>query len=262
MTRYVLDDGRRSFVLDASGSTALLRFDGAHEVYALETAPGPRGSVIYRLDTGRPMLRVAPHGGATAYTREAGRLGQPARSIGAADPIPGPSLPLPPAPIPTPPVVAAFAADGLVSTAEPLAPLGDLGVADPLSVSAEAALSASTAPAAPLDPNIEALDAALRITARRLERLGASNVRLDAASEPAGAMADALNVTRTGLVSADRLKPGSVASLTLVRVITGEAADVTWNEGVLTVTVAPDDGYAGRPSSARVRRAVVAGVKG
>lgn len=48
-----------------------------------------------------------------------------------------------------------------------------------------------------------------------------------------------------------------IDGLRLISIVEGSRAGVTYSRGVLTVTVNPDDGMAGRPSSARVIRAIL-----
>ena len=67
VAKYVAGDDRE-FVLDRSGPSALLKFEGDDEVWALRPSPGPRGDVIYRDDTGRPVVRATRLGGVTVFT--------------------------------------------------------------------------------------------------------------------------------------------------------------------------------------------------
>jgi hypothetical protein len=81
IARYVAGD--ESFVLDRSGETPLLRFEGDREVWALRAAPGPRGDVIYKDDLGRPVIRATRLGGLTVFTPDQPD-GLPAAAAGAA----------------------------------------------------------------------------------------------------------------------------------------------------------------------------------
>ena len=67
VARYVAGDDRE-FVLDRTGPSALLKFEDDPEVWALRPSPGPRGDVIYRDDTGRPVVRATRLGGVTVFT--------------------------------------------------------------------------------------------------------------------------------------------------------------------------------------------------
>lgn len=78
--RYAVETGRRTFVLEPAGEGALMRFDGAFEVFALTASPGPRGDTIYRLDTGEEFVRLTGLGGATLFPRER-REGVPATRL-------------------------------------------------------------------------------------------------------------------------------------------------------------------------------------
>ena len=69
VAKYVAGDDRE-FVLDRSGPSALLKFEGDDEVWALRPSPGPRGDVIYRDDTGRPVVRATRLGGVTVFTSD------------------------------------------------------------------------------------------------------------------------------------------------------------------------------------------------
>ena len=69
VAKYVAGD-EREFVLDRSGPSALLKFEGDDEVWALRPSPGPRGDVIYRDDTGRPVVRATRLGGLTVFTND------------------------------------------------------------------------------------------------------------------------------------------------------------------------------------------------
>lgn len=63
--RYVSGAGQ-SFILDTSGSRALMRFERSTEVWVLRPTPAPRGDIIYRNDNGDQVLKVTPDGGVTS----------------------------------------------------------------------------------------------------------------------------------------------------------------------------------------------------
>ncbi len=67
VAHYMAGDGDR-FILDRSGSVALLRFDRSDEIWALHPTPAPGGDVIYRNDLGQPVLRATRLGGLTLFT--------------------------------------------------------------------------------------------------------------------------------------------------------------------------------------------------
>ena len=69
VARYVAPD-ERAFVLDRSGQTPLLKFEGSQEVWVLRPAPGPRGDVIYKDDLGRQVVRASRMGGMTVFTAD------------------------------------------------------------------------------------------------------------------------------------------------------------------------------------------------
>ena len=69
VARYVAEEDR-SFILDRSGQTPLLKFEDNAEVYALRPTPGPGGDVIYKDDTGRAVARASRLGGLTVFTSD------------------------------------------------------------------------------------------------------------------------------------------------------------------------------------------------
>ena len=69
VAKYVAPDDR-AFVLDRSGQTPLLKFEGSQEVWVLRPAPGPRGDVIYKDDLGRQVVRASRMGGMTVFTAD------------------------------------------------------------------------------------------------------------------------------------------------------------------------------------------------
>lgn len=99
VARYLSNDGDR-FVLDRTGSYALLRFERSDEVWALRSAPAPGGDVLYKNDVGEPVLRATRLGGVTLFTDHSPD-GEPAEMIG-------------PAPPSRPPHVAPAALPGIV----------------------------------------------------------------------------------------------------------------------------------------------------
>ena len=67
IARYEIDATSR-FVLDRGRGGALLKFETSPEVWALTAVMGPRGDVIYKNDTGAPVLRATRLGGVTLFT--------------------------------------------------------------------------------------------------------------------------------------------------------------------------------------------------
>ena len=95
VARYVAGQGL-SFTFDrsADAAAALLKFDGAPEVWVLEPSPGPGGVTIYRNDVGDQVLRVTRLGGVTLFTPRSPE-GIPAGLLGdAQDLTPPPMVPL------------------------------------------------------------------------------------------------------------------------------------------------------------------------
>jgi hypothetical protein len=74
-------------------------------------------------------------------------------------------------------------------------------------------------------------------------------------------VADAATITAEALTRMAALREGRpyLDRLRSVRIVVGKRADARFDNGVLTVVVAPDKGVAGRPSSGRVAQAVVDG---
>ncbi|WP_394762299.1 DUF4908 domain-containing protein [Phenylobacterium sp.] len=83
--RYVSEDGD-VFTLDRTGAKALLKFDGAFEVWALQPQQAPRGDTIYKNDLGEPVVRATRLGGITIFTEH--------RPDGEAAALAGPGQPL------------------------------------------------------------------------------------------------------------------------------------------------------------------------
>jgi hypothetical protein len=82
IARYVSGDGDR-FVFDRTGNVALMRFEGAEEVWALRATPAPSGDTIYKNDVGETVLRSSRLGGLTLFTTH-NPGGEPAQLVGAA----------------------------------------------------------------------------------------------------------------------------------------------------------------------------------
>jgi hypothetical protein len=81
--RYEIDQGG-AFIFDRSTPRPLLKFDDSPEIWALQSAPGPRGDVIYRDDLGEPLLRATRIGGMTVFTDK--RPGGSAAALDGASP--------------------------------------------------------------------------------------------------------------------------------------------------------------------------------
>ena len=83
VARYRIDLGE-SFVLDRQGrDTALIKFDGEAEVWALKGVPGAHGDVIFKNDVGEAMMRATRFGGVTLFTASSPQ-GAPAMLSGGA----------------------------------------------------------------------------------------------------------------------------------------------------------------------------------
>lgn len=71
--RYVSADGSIGVELDRSGDPPLLRFDDSPEILVLSARPATRGDVMLRDESGLPVLRVTPFGGATLFRSDTPR---------------------------------------------------------------------------------------------------------------------------------------------------------------------------------------------
>lgn len=67
IARFVSEEGR-VFILYRTQPVPMLKFDDSPEVWALAPSPAPRGDVIYRDETGEPVLRATRLGGLTLFT--------------------------------------------------------------------------------------------------------------------------------------------------------------------------------------------------
>ena len=90
VAKYVAGEDR-AFILDRSGGAPLLQFEGSAEVWVLRPAPGPRGDVIYKDDTGREVVRASRLGGLTVFTADR-PAGLPAALAGQAASIRPPAI--------------------------------------------------------------------------------------------------------------------------------------------------------------------------
>ena len=198
VARFVADD--RAFVLDRSGETPLLRFEGEQEIWALRAMPGPRGDVIYKDDLGRPVLRATRLGGVTVFTSDR-PSGLPAAVSGAAGAI----------------RPAAFSAVQLWRHM----------------VRQSARVS--------------------RAIGRKIEFVAQE---VDAGEE--AVYADTFTVTATGLSKAAPVmrRGGALDEVQTVEFVEGKRAGAVVRGESITITLAPDDGLAGRPSSERVLTSV------
>jgi hypothetical protein len=199
VAKYVADD--REFVLDRSGPNALLRFANQGEVWALKPSPGPRGDVIYRDDTGRPVLRATRLGGLTVFP--------PDRPSG---------LP------------AALAGD------------------------AEALKPAALSPGRLLQRVAQASYRASRAAGHLIP----FEFVPDATQATAAYFADAAAVAAEGVVRAAGRRKGraTLSRLRKVEFDTGRQPGVAVTGEELAITIAPQHGLAGRPSSERIAEAL------
>lgn len=70
LARFRADTGD-TFVLEVVHSgPALLKYDDSGEVWSLSPTNGPRGDTIYKNDVGEPMLRTTRMGGLTIFSRD------------------------------------------------------------------------------------------------------------------------------------------------------------------------------------------------
>ena len=203
VARYVTSVGRRSFIFDrlAIAPEALLKFDGAPEVWVLEPSPGPGGVTIYRNDVGERVLAVTSLGGLTLY------LGAP---------------------------------EGV--------PVSFQGEADELLLP-------------PVIPDRILLERSVQASERcsraAQHSVTVNPVNMTPATSPL--FLDAITITTDAVVSLGRRKDGKgfLSKLDRVLFITGAKPDVGFSGSVLTITLTPGRGYAGRPSSNRIIKAAL-----
>jgi hypothetical protein len=70
LARFRADSGD-TFILEVVRSgPALLKYDDSGEVWALNPTTGPRGDTIYKNDVGEPMVRTTRLGGLTVFSRD------------------------------------------------------------------------------------------------------------------------------------------------------------------------------------------------
>lgn len=200
VARYRLEVGE-SFVLDRQGrDSALIRFEGGSEVWALKGVPGPHGDMIFKNDVGEPVMRATRYGGVTLFSASSPQ-GAPAMLEGGA--------------------VA-------LRTASPIGPQALFAVLAASSVRASRAVGRAVA-----------FDADLPEAAARFDWLFA-----DAAQLAADAFARTASQGRRAMA----------ARFSTVRFLPGRRADVAADRGgVVRITVATDQGVAGRPSSRRIQ---------
>jgi hypothetical protein len=85
VARFVIQEGG-AFILDRSRRPALIKFDDAPEVWALEQSRGPRGDIIFKNDVGDIFLRATKLGGMTVFTSRRPE-GSAAALVGSAAPL-------------------------------------------------------------------------------------------------------------------------------------------------------------------------------
>jgi hypothetical protein len=201
--RYSPADGQ-SFVVDRPATPdLLLRFDDTSEVLVLKPTSGPRGDVIYKDDTGQPILRATRLGGLTLFTQS--------RPAGAPAAWSGESQPLKLPPLPSPNVL--------------------------FQTLVQASLKASRA-------------------AQHLVMFEAQELRPQDVTPASGAVfADAAWTTAEAFARmAGRGPQGRqlAARFAKVQFIPGREPSAHVTGTVIQITVSPERGFAGRPSSARI----------
>jgi Domain of unknown function (DUF4908) len=210
--RYRADTGD-TFVLEiTTGGPAFLKYDDSGEVWALDPTTGPRGDTIYKNDVGEPMLRATRLGGMTVFTRD-----QPSG------------------------VAAAF--EGAA---------GDLHnmINGPIAIlHALVQASARASQAAGRRVEFEA-----GCTAHARDRPACpSDADLTPGSE--GVFADAANLAAQAFIRVDRMgRAGhdALARYDRVALLNGHPPSVHVVGDEVRIVVAPELGFAGRPSSQRI----------
>ena len=197
-------EGGDAFVLDRTGSKALLKFENRDEIWLLEGHPAPRGDTVFKNDVGETVLRSSKLGGLTLFTRQAPN-GQAVMLAGPAEPL-----------------------------------------------SSRRSLS------------FVALFRALVVSGHRATRAAQHPLAMTlldtATAETAGPIADAAAVVAEAFEDLDRSgRRDLLARWRKVNLALGGKADVKVDGDVLVIVLNPKDGVAGRPSSARIERAMKRG---
>jgi hypothetical protein len=201
VAHYMSDDGD-GFTLDRSGDKPLLKFDDNAEVWALTTAPGPRGDVIYKNDLGRAVLRATRLGGVTLFSSDEPN-GEAVSLLGGAAPI---KLQL---------------------------------------------------------MSFQALSDRLLQASFRSHRVMGHGVAVQAEATPASTavMGDAVMVATKAFYRVSE-RPGGrslLSRIVKVQLVEGKKPSASIKDDTLWITVAPAQGFAGRPSSDRIVRLFVKG---
>ena len=103
------------------------------------------------------------------------------------------------------------------------------------------------------------LQRAARALADRLARMADTNVTVQVVERDPRDNGYLVDTTRMVRIGAEKASRRALRELSAVRIETGERADARFAEGVLSVAVAPERGYAGRPSSDFIRRVLERG---
>ena len=201
--RYLPAEGE-AFVVDRSPpNTLLLRFDDNPEVWSLTPVAGPRGDVIYKDDTGEPVLRSTRLGGLTLFTGDR-PMGAPAAYSGD-----GPAIRLSPVPN----------ANLLFQTL--------------------------------VQSSLRASRAAQHLVVFEAHDLAPKDVT----PASSAVLADAAWITAeafTRLAGRGVQGKSLVARFARVQFATGPEAQAQASGSIVLITISPDKGYSGRPSSARI----------
>lgn len=132
---------------------------------------------------------------------------------------------------------------------------------------ANGAPAETAGPGTPLDrpPLTQSLADKVKDAGRRLTQLAGHEVTVFGAGEFADAepwAADALLVAVMGVERANGIAGKAAGKLNALRLTRGEAPSAVFSKGELVLTVNPAEGYAGRPSSEVIARALSAGRDG
>jgi len=197
-------DGGEVFVLDRTGSKALLKFQNRDEIWLLEGHPAPRGDTVFKNDVGETVLRASKLGGLTLFTRQ------------------------------TPDGQAVM----LAGPAEPLAGRRSL--------------------------SFGVLFRAMVVSGHRATRAAQHPMTVTlvdtATLETSGPVADAAAIVAEAFEDLDRSgRRDLLARWRRVNLKLGDKADVKADGEVLVIVLNPRKGVAGRPSSARIMRALKRG---
>ncbi len=233
---YMTADNSARFVLDIGLNDALLQFEGAAEIYALEAESGAGGDILYVNDVGRTMARINARDAVTLYTAEA------PEGVAAYELAEAVSLRLPPI--------------GRNRTVDASLTAGALGAEDADVLADVGALPRGAAPETDeMERALDTLRARLNDAADRDVVVAVPAPRDD---RDRTIYADAAWIAAAAFagLAEDPVAETAFARIQGVSFVRAGGADVDVEDDVVFIGVDTAQGYAGRPSSERIARDV------